>query len=114
MMKETPPTLTLEATTFNKPQLQEQLSVLEQRQEAQIALAGRSNVGKSSLVNALARRKQLAKIRRVPSISTGSPPTAFLWSIFRATAMRSVRRKSARVGPSSLNTTSRTPRRSRP
>ena len=91
MMKETPPTLTLEATTFNKPQLQEQLSVLEQRQEAQIALAGRSNVGKSSLVNALAR-----------------------WSIFRATAMRSVRRKSARVGPSSLNTTSRTPRRSRP
>ena len=40
MMKETPPTLTLEATTFNKPQLQEQLSVLEQRQEAQIALAG--------------------------------------------------------------------------
>ena len=62
MMKETPPTLTLEATTFNKPQLQEQLSVLEQRQEAQIALAGRSNVGKSSLVNALARRKQLAKI----------------------------------------------------
>ena len=56
MMKETPPTLTLEATTFNKPQLQEQLSVLEQRQEAQIALAGRSKVGKSSLVNALARQ----------------------------------------------------------
>ena len=66
MMKETPPTLTLEATTFNKPQLQEQLSVLEQRQEAQIALAGRSNVGKSSLVNALARRKQLAKISATP------------------------------------------------
>ena len=65
-MKETPPTLTLEATTFNKPQLQEQLSVLEQRQEAQIALAGRSNVGKSSLVNALARRKQLAKISATP------------------------------------------------
>ena len=66
MMKETPPTLTLEATTFNKPQLQEQLSVLEQHQEAQIALAGRSNVGKSSLVNALARRKQLAKISATP------------------------------------------------
>ena len=66
MMKETHPTLTLEATTFNKPQLQEQLSVLEQRQEAQIALAGRSNVGKSSLVNALARRKQLAKISATP------------------------------------------------
>ena len=66
MMKGTPPTLTLEATTFNKPQLQEQLSVLAQRQEAQNALAGRSNVGKSSLVNALARRKQLAKISATP------------------------------------------------
>ena len=40
--------------------------MLEQRQEAQIALAGRSNVGKSSLVNALARRKQLAKISATP------------------------------------------------
>lgn len=28
----------------------------------QLALAGRSNVGKSSLINALARRRQLAKI----------------------------------------------------
>ncbi|MFR3457168.1 MAG: GTPase [Bilophila wadsworthia] len=78
MMKETPPTLTLEATTFNKPQLQEQLSVLEQRQEAQIALAGRSNVGKSSLVNALARRSSLPRsarrrARRVPSILQGRP-----------------------------------------
>ena len=119
MMKETPPTLTLEATTFNKPQLQEQLSVLEQRQEAQIALAGRSNVGKSSLVNALARRKQLAKISATPGKTRSInfyrvAPDGFSLSIFRATAMRSVRRKSARVGPSSLNTTSRTPRRSRP
>ena len=82
MMKETPPTLTLEATTFNKPQLQEQLSVLEQRQEAQIALAGRSNVGKSSLVNALARRKQLAKISATP---VDSPETA----LTGATSIRS-------------------------
>lgn len=66
MMKETPPTLTLEATTFNKEQLRGQLDVLDERQEAQIALAGRSNVGKSSLVNALARRKQLAKISATP------------------------------------------------
>ena len=65
-MKETPPTLTLEATTFNRQQLQDQLAVLEERHEAQIALAGRSNVGKSSLVNALARRKQLAKISATP------------------------------------------------
>lgn len=66
MMKEQPPTLELEATTFNKAQLQEQLGKLDERQEAQIALAGRSNVGKSSLVNALARRKQLAKISATP------------------------------------------------
>lgn len=66
MMKEQPPILTLEATTFNKAQVQEQLAALDGRQEAQIALAGRSNVGKSSLVNALARRKQLAKISATP------------------------------------------------
>ncbi len=66
MTKETPPTLTIEATSFNKKQLQEQLDALDERQAAQIALAGRSNVGKSSLVNALARRKQLAKISATP------------------------------------------------
>ena len=60
------PFLTLEATTFNKEQLQTQLDILEARGAAQIALAGRSNVGKSSLVNALARRKQLAKISSTP------------------------------------------------
>ncbi len=60
MMKEQPPILTLEATTFNKAQVQEQLNALDGRQEAQIALAGRSNV------NALARRKQLAKISATP------------------------------------------------
>ena len=117
MMKEPPTTLTLEATTFNKPQLQEQLSVLEQRPEAQIALAGRSNVGKSSLVNALARRKQLAKISATPgktrSINFYRVAPDGL-SLDDLPAMRSDRRKSARVGPSSLNTTSRTPRRSRP
>ena len=32
----------------------------------QIALAGRSNVGKSSLINALARRKKLAKVSSEP------------------------------------------------
>lgn len=60
------PTLTLMATTFNRDQLQVQLDVLKERKAPQIALAGRSNVGKSSLVNALARRRQLAKISATP------------------------------------------------
>lgn len=47
------------------------LYTLDQLQEAshnmpQIALAGRSNVGKSSLINALARRKKLAKVSSEP------------------------------------------------
>ena len=34
--------------------------------DAEIAFAGRSNVGKSSLINALARRKQLARVSNTP------------------------------------------------
>lgn len=60
------PMLILEATTFNREQLQAHLNVLAARNETQIALAGRSNVGKSSLVNALAQRRQLAKISATP------------------------------------------------
>lgn len=41
----------------------DQIPVVE---EAQIALAGRSNVGKSSLINALAARKNLAKTSATP------------------------------------------------
>jgi len=43
-----------------------QLAECEDFTEAQIALAGRSNVGKSSLVNRLAGRKKLAKISSKP------------------------------------------------
>lgn len=43
-----------------------EIKQLENFDEAQIALAGRSNVGKSSLVNRLAGRKKLAKISSKP------------------------------------------------
>ena len=55
------PTLELMATLYTLDQLK---SYVHDR--PQIALAGRSNVGKSSLVNALARRKKLAKVSSEP------------------------------------------------
>lgn len=53
------PVLSLTATAYTKGQLVAQ-------QAAQLAFAGRSNVGKSSLINALAGRKSLAKISATP------------------------------------------------
>jgi Predicted GTPase len=53
------PIISLAATAFTKNQLLDPLA-------PQLALAGRSNVGKSSLINALAQRKQLAKTSATP------------------------------------------------
>ena len=55
------PTLELLATLYTLDQLQSAAHDMPQ-----IALAGRSNVGKSSLINALARRKKLAKVSSEP------------------------------------------------
>ena len=55
------PQLILEETLYTLGQLKSAAP-----EKAHIALAGRSNVGKSSLINALAKRKQLAKVSSTP------------------------------------------------
>ena len=54
---------------YNKAEFEQAyglLSQLPESSEAEIAFAGRSNVGKSSLLNKLFNRKQLARVSSVP------------------------------------------------
>lgn len=55
------PQLVLEQTLYTLAQLKNAAP-----ESVHIALAGRSNVGKSSLINALAKRRQLAKVSATP------------------------------------------------
>ena len=60
------PALTIEATAYTKAQIDSVNAKININADQQIALAGRSNVGKSSLVNALANRKNIAKTSMNP------------------------------------------------
>ena len=65
-------------------------STIPDNEYNEVAFAGKSNVGKSSLINALMNRKSLARISSQP----GKTPSIFItsmtpciWSICRAMAM---------------------------
>ena len=63
-------------------------STLPENDKPEVAFAGKSNVGKSSLINALMNRKSYARISA----------TRCIWSIFRDTAMPEYPRKRKNAG----------------
>ncbi len=60
------PQVELISTLYTPEQLKAPNVSNEETSSIQVAFAGRSNVGKSSLLNALARRKSLAKVSSTP------------------------------------------------
>ncbi len=60
------PEFSLLCTAFTKGQIDTLIEGLKEEGSLQYIFAGRSNVGKSSLINALARRKNLAKTSSTP------------------------------------------------
>ena len=70
-------------------------SKLPENEKPEIAFAGKSNVGKSSLINALMNRKSYARISATP----GKTQTInFIWWICRDTGMRKYRKKKRSSG----------------
>lgn len=66
-------------------------STIPDNEYNEVAFAGKSNVGKSSLINALMNRKSLARISSQPgktqTINFITSMTPCIWSICRAMAM---------------------------
>ena len=73
---------------------------------AEVAFAGRSNVGKSSLINALTGRTRLARVSVTPGrtrelnfFALGQEKTPSISWTCRATAMPGLRRRKSKAGP---------------
>ena len=77
-------------------------STLPENDKPEIAFAGKSNVGKSSLINALMNRKSLARISATPgktqTINFYNINRKYIWWIFRVMDTPRFRRRKKRHG----------------